>query len=141
MRSVKVADYMAKWLVTLKPNDSVFDAMRTFLNNRISGAPVVDAAGRLVGILSETDLLDVVMQDSYYGESGGVVADFMKSPVETVELDGDIYSLAERFKTSHRRRFPVLQDGELVGQISRRDVLRAAVDMVEHRAQQGSSVV
>lgn len=141
MRSVKIADYMAKWLFTLKPNDSVFDAMRTFLDNRISGAPVVDEAGHLVGMLSETDLLGVVIQDSYYDQSGGVVADYMKSPVETVESNGDIYSLAERFSHSHRRRFPVLQDGELVGQISRRDVLRAALDMVEHRAQAGSSPV
>ena len=67
---MKISDHMAKWLVTSKPDDSVFDAMRTFLNNRISGAPV-----------------------------------------ETVESDGDINALAERFKTSHGRRFPVLQDG------------------------------
>jgi CBS domain-containing protein len=134
VRSVKIADYMASWLVTFNPGDSVIHAMRTLLDNRISGAPVVDNDNRLVGVLSETDLLEVVMQDSYYDQSAGIVADFMKAPVETVEADSDIYSLAERFRKSHRRRFPVLQNGELVGQISRRDVLRAAIDMVEHRS-------
>ncbi len=134
MRSVKIADYMTKRIVTLKPNDSVVDAMRTLLRHRISGAPVIDEFGRLVGVLSATDLLAVVVQDSYYDEPRGLVADFMTSPVETVDWSSDIYSLAERFRSSHRRRFPVLQDGELVGQISRRDLLRAAVDVVEHRS-------
>jgi CBS domain-containing protein len=133
MRSVKIADYMTKWVVTLKPTDSVFDAMRTFLSHRISGAPVVDDLSRLVGTLSVTDLLVVLVQDSYYDEPSGLVSDYMTSPVETVDWDSDIYTLAERFRTSHRRRFPVLQDGQLVGQISRRDLMRAAMEMVEHR--------
>jgi CBS domain-containing protein len=85
-------------------------------------------------VLSETDLLDVVVQDSYYDEPMGIVADYMKAPVETVDADLDIYALAQRFRSSHRRRFPVVRDGKLVGQISRRDVLRAAMDLVERRA-------
>jgi CBS-domain-containing membrane protein len=131
MKSVRVADYMATQLVTFKPTDTVFDAMYAFLERKISGAPVVDADGALLGILSETDLLEVVIQDSYYNEFNGIVADFMKSPVETVSADDDIYTLAQRFRTEHRRRYPVLRDGRLVGQISRRDVLRAAIDMVQ----------
>jgi CBS domain-containing protein len=84
-------------------------------------------------VLTETDLLEVVIQDSYYDQPVGIVADFMKAPAETVDADGDIYTLAARFRTSHRRRFPVVRHGRLVGQISRRDVLRAAMDFVEHR--------
>ncbi len=133
MKSVRVADYMATQLVTFKPNDTVFEAMHVFLTRKISGAPVVDDDGRLVGILSETDLLDVVTQDSYYNEAVGIVADFMKHPVETVSPDEDIFSLARRFRAEHRHRFPVVQAGKLIGQISRRDVLRAAVDMVPRR--------
>ncbi len=133
MKSVRVADYMATHLVTFKATDTVFDAMHAFLTRKISGAPVVNAAGELVGILSETDLMEVVIQDSYYNESVGIVGDFMKFPVETVSADDDIYSLAQRFKSGHRHRYPVLRGGKLVGQISRRDVLRAAIDMVENK--------
>jgi CBS domain-containing protein len=133
MRSVKVADYMATRLIVLKPTDTVFDAMHAFLDHRISGAPVVDDDGRLLGVLSETDLLEVVIQDSYHDQAVGNVADYMKSPPETVDADADIYSLAERFRAERRHRYPVVRDGRLVGQISRRDVLRAAIDFVERR--------
>ena len=139
MRSVKIADYMATRLVTLKPTDSVFLAMQSFLSHKISGAPVVDDAGNLVGVLSETDLLDVVIHDSYHNEPAGIVADFMMTAVETVDADGDICTLAERFKTAHRRRFPVLRDGRLVGQISRRDVIRAAMDFLSRKSRRDAS--
>ena len=134
MKSVKVADYMATRLVTFKTTEPVLEAMDKLLVHKISGAPVVDEQGNLLGVLSETDLLDIVIQDSYYDEPMGIVADYMKSPAETVDADGDIYALAEHFLRTHRRRFPVVRDGRLVGQISRRDVLRAAMDLVERHA-------
>lgn len=71
--------------------------------------------------------MEVVVQDSYYNENVGIVADFMKVAVEHVEPDMDILNLAQRFVRNHRRRYPVLQDGVLVGKISRRDALRAAM--------------
>lgn len=131
MKSVKVADYMARKLVTFTPDTNVVEAMGVLLDKRISGAPVVDGDGALVGILSEVDVMEVVIQDSYYNESAGIVADYMKTEVETVDPDTDIYSLAERFRQQHRRRYPVMKNGKLVGQISRRDVLRAAWDFMK----------
>lgn len=131
MKSVKVADYMARKLVTFTPETNVVEAMGVLLDKRISGAPVVDADGTLVGILSEVDVMEVVIQDSYYNESAGIVADYMRTEVETVEPECDIYSLAERFRQQHRRRYPVVKNGKLVGQISRRDVLRAAQDFMK----------
>ena len=118
---------MAVDVITFAPTDGVMDAMSILLKHGISGAPVVAEDGRLVGILSEVDLMDVVVQDSYYNENAGIVAKFMQAAVEHVDPDMDILKLAQRFVRNHRRRYPVLQDGELVGQISRRDVLRAAM--------------
>lgn len=132
MRSVKVSDFMATRLVTLHPQTNVVEALSVLLDKKISGAPVVDDAGALVGVLSEVDLMKVIIQDSYYDEAAGVVGDFMRFPVDTVEADTDIYSLAERFLTEHRRRYPVVRYGKLVGQISRRDVLRAAQESLRH---------
>lgn len=126
MRSVKVADYMTRRLVTFTPDMNVVEAMQVFLDHQISGAPVVNEAGELLGVLSEVDLMSVIIQDSYYDEAVGVVGDHMKSPVDTVDPDIDIYELAQRFIKEHRRRYPVVHNGKLVGQISRRDVLRAA---------------
>ncbi len=131
MRSVKVADYMSRKLVTFRPETSVLEAMGALLDHKISGAPVVDAEGNLVGILSEVDVMAIVIQDSYYNESAGIVADYMQSRVDTVEPECDIYTLAERFHQEHRRRYPVVKNGKLVGQISRRDVLRAARDFMK----------
>lgn len=136
MRSVKVSDYMSRKLITFKPETSVVEAMGILLDNRISGAPVVDSQGVLVGVLSEVDVLDVVIQDSYYNEDAGIVSDYMKVAVDTVDPDSDIYSLAVRFHREHRRRYPVVKNGRLVGQISRRDVLRAAWDFMHRTASQ-----
>jgi CBS domain-containing protein len=118
---------MAVDVITFAPTDGVMDAMSILLKHGISGAPVVAEDGRLVGILSEVDLMDVVVQDSYYNENAGIVAEFMQAAVEHVDPDMDILKLAQRFVRNHRRRYPVLQGDELVGQISRRDVLRAAM--------------
>ena len=132
MKSVKVSDYMARRLVTFHAEDNVVEAMAVLLDKKISGAPVVDDSGNLVGVLSEADMMEIVIQDSYYDESMGIVADYMKTKVDVVDPDTDIYALAERFQKEHRRRYPVVKNGRLLGQISRRDVLRAAEDFLMH---------
>jgi len=132
MRSVKVQDYMATRLITFHEGDNVVQAMSVLLDKKISGAPVVDDNGNLVGLLSEVDVMAIVIQDSYYDESQGIVGDYMKRDPDTISPDLDIYALAQRFHKEHRRRYPVVQNGKLVGQISRRDVLRAAQDFLMH---------
>jgi len=135
MKSVKVADYMTRRLVTVSPHTSVVAAMGLMLEHKISGMPVVTDNAQLVGMLSEVDAMRVVVQGSYYDESTGVVADFMHAPVDTVLPDLDIYSLAEMFIGNHRRRYPVVTAaGALVGQISRRDVLKVAHASLMHTA-------
>jgi len=135
VKSVKVADYMATKLVTFHPETNVVEALGALLKHRISGGPVVDADGNLVGVLSEVDVMEIVIQDSYYDESMGIVADYMQTSVDVVSPDDDIYSLARRFLEEHRRRYPVVKNGRLVGQISRRDVLRAAEDFLVNKRQ------
>lgn len=128
LRSIKVRDYMATRLITLSPDEEVFHAINTFLENRISGAPVVDDCGELVGILSESDCLKSVLAASYHQEQVGLVEDFMCTTLETISPEADIVSVAEIFIDKNRRRLPVVEDGKLVGQISRRDLLRAMKD-------------
>lgn len=125
-----VRDYVARLLVTLKAHVSTVEVMRLFLQHGISRAPVFGSKGELIGVLSEVEFMQVVRQDNYYDESVGVVADCMKFPVKTEDANEDIYSLAERLFREGRRRYPVLENGQLVGQIIRRDIFRAVDDFL-----------
>jgi CBS domain-containing protein len=124
-KSAQVRDYMAGSLVKFKPDMDVLDAVQELLQHRIAGAPVVNDQGELVGMLSELDCLKIELNAGYYGDMGGPVADYMTPGVETVDADMSIIDLAQKFLNSGFRRFPVLRNNRLVGQISRRDVLRA----------------
>lgn len=125
LKSCVVKDYMARTVVTFKPDTPVLDAVHTLVKNRIAGAPVVDDEGNLVGMLSELDCMKVALQAGYHGDYGGPVSDYMSKGVETVNMDMSIIDLAQVFIDTSYRRFPVTDDNRLVGQISRRDVLRA----------------
>jgi len=124
-KSCVVKDYMARTIVTFKPETDVLDAVHTLVQHRIAGAPVVDDEGSLLGMLSEFDCMKVALNAGYHGISGGPVRNFMSDGVETVDADMSIVDLAQVFINKKFRRFPVMQGTRLVGQISRRDVLRA----------------
>ncbi len=119
---------MATQLKTLRPEMEINQAMAVLLEHKISGAPVVDAAGELVGMLSKKDCLRAALHASYHQELGGTVADYMTHPVETLEADLDIFAALERFLASNFRRFPVMREGRMVGQVSRADLLRALTE-------------
>lgn len=123
-----VSDYMARDLVTLSPDMEINRAMNVLLDHGISGAPVVDAQGWLVGVLSKKDCLKAALEASYYRQWGGTVDKYMARDVKTVEAGMDIIAATRAFVDSSFRRFPVLDNGELVGQISRADALRAMRD-------------
>jgi CBS domain-containing protein len=125
LQSILVKDYMARTVVTFKPDTPVLDAVHTLVKNRIAGAPVVDDEGNLIGMLSELDCMKVALQAGYYGDYGGPVRDYMSEGVKTVNVEMSIVDLAEVFINEPYRRFPVTDNNRLVGQISRRDVLRA----------------
>lgn len=120
-----VKDYMAKDLVTFSPETNVLSAIRTLLKHKISGAPVVDDNNQVVGMISEKDCLQTFLGSSYYNEMGELVSEIMTSPVITVDANASIVEVAEKFLKNNYRRFPVLEQGELIGQISRRDILKA----------------
>lgn len=128
-RSATARDYMSHRLVTLTPDTDIHHAIKLLLKNRISGAPVIDERGELIGILSKKDCLKVAFRASYHKEWGGKVSEYMSENVETVDAETDVVEVAERFLKGPYRRFPVTSGGRLVGQISRHDVLRALDDL------------
>jgi len=125
LKSSLVKDYMARTLVTFKPETEVLDAVQVLVDKRIAGAPVVDDSGNLIGMLSELDCMKIVLNAGYHGDWGGPVSDYMTAGAQTVDAEMSIVDLAQVFVESRFRRFPVMQNNRLVGQISRRDVLRA----------------
>lgn len=121
----KVKDYMSANLVILSPSMPILDAARQLVERRISGAPVLDKQGNLVGLLSEKDCMRIALHAGYHSEAAGAVAEYMHKEVKTVDADRSIVDVAMMFIDDGYRRYPVMKDGRLVGQISRRDVLRA----------------
>jgi len=128
-KTVTARDYMVRSVVTLSPDMNLLEAVEVLLERRISGAPVVDSKGNLVGILSEQDCLRAALGATYYGDLGGLVSDHMRRDVETVTDETPIFDVARRFIQGHFRRYPVISGSRLVGQLSRRDVLRALRDL------------
>jgi len=125
-----VRDFMSPELTVLSPEQDVIRAMQLLIDREISGAPVTDARGNLLGLLTQRDCLNAAFQASYHGESAGRVEDYMTRDVETISAATTLVETIERFYRSSRRRFPVIEENRLVGQISRRDVLRAFLEMI-----------
>lgn len=124
IQSMTARDCMSGSLITFRPDTEVLEAARRLVETRISGAPVIDNIGNLVGILSERDCLEIVLRAGYNDSAGGKVADFMSTDVATVDIDTPVIEIAEKFIEGHVRRYPVLNDGRVVGVVSRRDVIR-----------------
>lgn len=135
-RMLTARDIMSHKPVALRSDDSITEAIRVLLRKDISGVPVVDEAGELVGILSERDCLRVIAVGEYNAadhERLRSVAEFMTPPRYTVTAEVGIYSLADFFLTHHERRLPVVEGNRLVGLVSRRDVLRGIQKMIRDR--------
>lgn len=132
MSQVPVArDFMAKSLITLRPDMDIYEAIDILIKHHISGAPVVDENKRLLGIISEKDCLRVFVNGAFFDLAGGQVADYMSKTVTTIDADADVFKVADVLMKNTFRRLPVLDDGVLVGQVSRHDVLLTSRKMLE----------
>ena len=122
-------DIMTRSLITVSPEDEITDVIKIFISNQISGAPVL-SDGKLVGIISEKDIMKVLTVESYFNlPESGRVEKFMSKKLTTIPSDMDLYSIANVFLANHYRRLPVVDDGNIVGLISRRNILKAIVNL------------
>jgi CBS domain-containing protein len=103
--------------------------MEILIKNRISGGPVVNEKKELLGIISEGDCMKQIADSRYYNipMNDVLVEKHMVTDVDTIAPNTSIFEVASLFYKTQRKRFPVLENGTLVGQISRRDVLKAAL--------------
>ncbi len=120
-----VSEYMSNSLLTFKPDTDVMSAIGALVKRGHSGAPVCDDQGLLVGMLSEKDCLKVAVVANYEGVSPGLVRDFMTTKIASLSPEMTLLEAATRFLDAPYKRFPVVESGRLIGQISRSDILRA----------------
>jgi len=116
---------MNEQVVTVAPSDTLRTTIELLAERHISGVPVVDETHRVVGIISEVALFDVLFDRSLLDAP---VADFMTRRVETVREDDPLHVLAHLFALHGIRRLPVVRDDRLVGMVTRRDLLRTCLD-------------
>ena len=130
-KKLSVADIMCVTLVVFKPEQSIHEVMRQFIKNRISGGPVIDEKGHLVGVISEADCMKEISDSRYFNMPilDKSVAHFMTKNVDTIDAELSVFEAAALFSKTSRRRFPVMRNKLLVGQISRKDVVIAALNM------------
>jgi CBS domain-containing protein len=129
-RYESVLNYMVplKSLITFRPDQNIHEVIDIMTDKKISGGPVLDEDHRLVGIISEKDCLRIIVDQAYYNTpiNSPKVADYMTAKVKTLSHDTNIVGAATEFLNSSVRRLPIVHDDVLLGQISRRDILRAA---------------
>ncbi len=145
---MKTSDVMTRGVVSVQPNAAVLDAIRLMLGQRISGLPVVDEAGMLVGMLTEGDLLrrsetGTVWRrplwleflrgpgrqaEEYVRANGRRVEEVMTRDVRTVTEDTPLDEVVALMEKRHIKRLPVVREGRVVGVVSRSDLLRALAE-------------
>jgi CBS domain-containing protein len=112
---------MTKEVVTVSQDTPVYEAMRLLIDKHISGLPVVDEHNKLAGIITEKDMLRILIDTD--SSANKAVSDYMKKDVATFPPHESIVNICEFLIKNNYRRVPIVKDGILVGVISRRDII------------------
>ncbi|KLV11460.1 MULTISPECIES: CBS domain-containing protein [Photobacterium] len=130
MESLKVKDYMNMRPVTFEPKMSLAKALDKLLTSKQIGGPVVDENRRVVGFLSEQDMIHKLLKVGYYCQDTHTVEECMRPDVLTVSPDDSIIELAETMAGQKPKIYPVVERNQLIGVITRRDVLTAISNQI-----------
>jgi CBS domain-containing protein len=130
LKPALVSDYMTKKLITFRPDQPVSEVVESLIKNRISGGPVVNENNELVGVISEGDCIKHISESRYYNMplENNTVEKHMVKNVDTIDGSLNIFEAADMFLKVKHRRFPIVENGKLVGQISQKDILIAALE-------------
>ena len=126
---------MVRELITFKPDTGILEVVKTLLENKITGAPVLNDKKELVGLIDDKDCLKVLFDSAYHNQPihDKTVTHYMTSVMKTISSQTDIFEVANIFlSTKYKRLLVVDKDEKLVGQISRQDILQAIDDINTH---------
>jgi len=133
LKSPNVTEYMvSRKLITFKPDTKISVVIKSLLENRITGAPVLNDKNEVVGLIDDKHCLNVLFASAYYNHPNAhdTVDAYMTDEYKTISVNFDMIDVANAFVKSKFKRLLVMDDkGKLVGQISVRDVLRAIKDL------------
>jgi CBS domain-containing protein len=115
-----------------KCGEPLMDAVETLTKHKLIGMPVVDDENRVVGFISEQDCIHSLLATSYFHEGNPVVDEVMSREPLTIGLNDSVLDLARRLGRDKPKVYPVVDNGKLVGLITRSDILKAL--LVEARA-------
>ena len=129
LENILVKDYMSKEIISFHKSDSIFEVKRVLLEKKISGAPVISKSGKLIGIISETDIMKQIIDSKYFNMpmSRTTVSKYMTKNVDYISPNETIFDAAEKFLRLKRKRFPVMESNRILGIISRVDIIAAAL--------------
>jgi len=118
-----VADFMDKNFTAFSPDMPLKEALNILIKKKLLAALVIDSGDKLAGILSEKDCLKILLHKAYDQRPWGVVRDYMHEVPAAMPSTMPATEAASILIGHRSRRFPVVDDGKLVGQITRRDLL------------------
>jgi len=119
-------------VITITPDEDVYEAMRLMALNNITGLPVIDDSGSLLGMITEKDILVLLwnnLEHTNMDDAVGTVGQFMTRRVIGFSPEDTLADIAECLSTNDFRRVPIVYDGKLIGIISRKDVIRYIRDL------------
>ena len=141
---MKISEIMIRDVISIRDNMLVSDANDLMFNHKISGLPVIDESGKVIGILTQDDLIrallpsyqeihedERLLHDYEYMESRAhtlaktPVRDIMSKEVYTVDEDTPVVKAASLMFMKKIKRIPVMREGKLVGVVSRTDIINA----------------
>ena len=118
---LKAKDIMTKDVITISPDATLADAIELLVTKEISGMPVVDADEKVIGIISEKDILNFAFSGNLRSTK---VKEAMSKEVFSFSSDTDIDKISLCLSENKFRRVPIIDNGKLVGVVSRRDIIR-----------------
>ena len=119
-----IRDMMNKKVVGVRPDATVAETIKILTDQHIGGLPVVSPEGAVVGVISEWALIDVVFDATV---KDALVSDYMTPEVHTLHPDDPLSRAAQLFALYSFRRLPVVENGKLVGIVTRRDLMNYAL--------------
>lgn len=126
---ITVRDCMSKNMILFTKDQSVIEVVEKLIKHRISGGPVVDENHNVIGIISEGDCIKQISESRYYNMpmEDTSIEKYMSKEVDNMSPDINLFDAAHRFLISKRRRFPVVENGKIIGIVSQKDILRTAL--------------
>ncbi|MGD0959877.1 MAG: CBS domain-containing protein [Methylomonas sp.] len=129
INKISVDDFMTTKIISVTPDTDVSQAVKLLLDNKVTSLPVLDEQHKLLGVFSEIDGMKMVIECSYNQMCLAKVGDVMNKTPETVDSQDSIVDVAIKFQNTPTRSFAVFKNDQLVGMISRADVLKSLMNI------------